>query len=281
MFDRYIGIDYSGKGTSDDRLSELAVQLAEGDGMPRRKCTYVPNAKRWTRAELAHWLVKKLGEGPRTLVGLDHAFSFPIDYFRQYPKAKGDWGNFLDDFQDSWQTDIGEATVRDKYYEQIRRMMGNEPGEHRFGFPHWRRLTEECAPGNPAQVFDFMAGPRTVAFHSHAGIPWLRRVRQESGGLNAGVHFWPFDEWTVRDDHSVVVEVYPALWRETYENETGRLNDHQRDAYQVARWMWERDHDQDDPLEGYFHPGVPEEQKPRAKTEGWIFGVTFPIDRPA
>ena len=276
MFDRYIGIDYSGKGNSEERLDGLAVRLAEDDGEPRRKCTYVPGSKRWTRAELAHWLVKQLQKRPRTLVGIDRAFSFPIDYFGQYRLVpENNWGRFLDDFQDSWRTDEGRVTVRDKYYEQIRRMMGKEPGEHRFGFPHWRRLTEECDPGDPAPVFDFMAGPRTVAFSSHAGIPWLRRVRQGSGGLDAGVHFWPFDGWTVRDDHSVVVEVYPALWKETCENETRGMNPHQRDAYRVARWMWARDHDQNDPLERYFHPSVPTEQKPRTKTEGWIFGVRF------
>ncbi|MXZ91776.1 MAG: hypothetical protein F4W95_07970 [Chloroflexi bacterium] len=277
MFDRYIGIDYSGAGTSNERSGKLAVQLAEGDGEPKRKCTYAQGAKNWTRAELAHWLARELRECPKTLVGIDHAFSFPIKYFRQhYMVPANDWEKFLDDFQNSWPTDQGRVTVREMYYKQIRRMMGQVPGEYRFGFPYWQRLTEKCATVTPAPVFDFMAGPRTVAFSSHAGLPWLRQVRQESGGPKAGVHFWPFDGWSVCGDHSVVVEVYPAIWKKTYKKETKHMNSDQRDAYMIARWMSERDHDENDPLAEYFHPRVPGKQKPRAKTEGWIFGVRFP-----
>src|ERR1700758_933845 len=37
----------------------------------------------------------------------------------------------------------------------------------------------------------------SVAKSTHAGIPWLRFIRQR---LGERVHFWPFDGWTFRSD---------------------------------------------------------------------------------
>jgi hypothetical protein len=48
-----------------------------------------------------------------------------------------------------------------------------------------------------------------VAKSTHAGIPWLRFIRQH---LGSRVHFWPFDGWDVPAGRSVIAEVYPALW---------------------------------------------------------------------
>jgi hypothetical protein len=41
-------------------------------------------------------LVDRLSEGPPTLVGIDHGFSFPIQYFEQHGLPP-DWAFFLDD----------------------------------------------------------------------------------------------------------------------------------------------------------------------------------------
>ena len=59
-----------------------------------------------------------------------------------------------------------------------------------------RRLTEERA-GGAKSVFHFNV-QGSVAKSTHAGIPWLRFIRQRLGDC---VHFWPF-----------IAEVYPALW---------------------------------------------------------------------
>jgi len=40
--------------------------------------------KYWTRRGLAEWLAAELRGGPPTLVGIDHAFSFPQPYFDKY-----------------------------------------------------------------------------------------------------------------------------------------------------------------------------------------------------
>ena len=273
MFDRYIGIDYSGAKTSTDRLAGLAVYRASGNALPERVLTYAHNATRWTRLELAHWLVKQLQKSTRTLVGIDHAFSFPLNYFQHFPQIPQDnWCAFLDDFQHHWPTDGDGVTVRAQYYEQVRCMMGIHPGEHRFGIGDWFRLTD---PTNAASVFDFMAGARSVAFSTHAGLPWLRCIRQQLREAGAQVHFWPFDGWCIPESGSVVVEVYPALWKACFSR--GDMNNHQHDAYSVARWMSETD--QQDLLEQYFHPNLDAPQCDRAGTEGWILGVMDPVVR--
>lgn len=54
--------------------------------------------KHWRRRGVAEWLVSQLlGEKP-TLVGIDHAFSFPRRYFEKYGLPL-DWHKFLDDLE--------------------------------------------------------------------------------------------------------------------------------------------------------------------------------------
>jgi hypothetical protein len=49
-------------------------------------------------------LVERLFNGPLTLVGIDHGFSFPLQYFERHGLPL-DWPSFLDDFQRHWPTD--------------------------------------------------------------------------------------------------------------------------------------------------------------------------------
>ena len=71
-----------------------------------------------------------------------------------------------------------------------------------------------------------------MAKSTHAGIPWLRYIRQH---VKDRVHFWPFDGWSVPPNRSVVAEVYPALWSRSFPTE-GRTPD-QHDAFAIAKWM--------------------------------------------
>jgi hypothetical protein len=90
--------------------------------------------KYWTRRGIAEWLVERLSEGLPTLVGIDHGFSFPLQYFEQHGLPL-DWLSFLDDFQRHWPTD------EDIYVDFVRDgSSGN--GAARSGNPRWRRLTE-------------------------------------------------------------------------------------------------------------------------------------------
>jgi hypothetical protein len=61
-----------------------------------------------------------------------------------------------------------------------------------MGDARWRRLTEERA-GTAKSVFHFDV-QGSVAKSTHAGIPWLRFIRQR---LGQRIHFLPFDGWEI------------------------------------------------------------------------------------
>jgi hypothetical protein len=69
----------------------------------------------------------------------------------------------------------------------------------------------------------------SAAKSTHAGIPWLRFIRERDGQR---VHFWPFDGWDIPAGRSVIAEVYPALWGRCFARED--RNSDQHDAYCIA-----------------------------------------------
>ena len=81
-FERYIGIDYSGAQTPASSLKGLRVYLADRSTVPQEVQPPVSPRKYWTRRGIAEWLVERLSEGPLTVVGIDHGFSFPLQYLR-------------------------------------------------------------------------------------------------------------------------------------------------------------------------------------------------------
>src|SRR6516164_1510290 len=80
-FQRYIGIDYSGAQTPDESLKGIRAYLATPDMSPIEIMPPASPRKYWTRHGLAEWLVETLSEERPTLVGIDHSFSFPLQYF--------------------------------------------------------------------------------------------------------------------------------------------------------------------------------------------------------
>jgi hypothetical protein len=255
-FTRYIGIDYSGAETPTASLKGLRIYAADRASRPVEVIPPPSARKYWTRRGVAEWLVERLAENAPTLVGIDHGFSFPIRYFETHG-LKPDWPNFLDDFQRHWPTDL------DIYVDFVRDgLVGN--GAERMGSARWRRLTEERARGAKS-VFHFDV-QGAVAKSTHAGIPWLRFIRQR---LGARVHFWPFDGWDIPAGRSAIVEVYPALWSRGF-NQEERTGD-QHDAYSIAAWL--RSADQDGSLAGFFNPTLKMAERTLAEVEGWILGV--------
>lgn len=180
-------------------------------------------------SEVAQAERRRLAEDEPTLVGIDHGFSFPLRYFETH-RLPPDWSAFLDDFQHHWPTDEDHT-----YVDFVRDgAVGN--GAVRTGNTRWRRLTEERARGAKS-VFHFDV-QGSVAKSTHAGIPWLRFIRQRLGGR---VHFWPFDGWAIPSGRSAIAEVYPALWSRSFANE-GRTGD-QHDAFSIAAWLSIADRD--------------------------------------
>ncbi|MEP7367917.1 MAG: HepT-like ribonuclease domain-containing protein [Acidobacteriota bacterium] len=255
-FERYIGIDYSGAQTPLSSLSGLRVYLSDASGPPIEVPPPPSPRKYWTRRGVAEWLLTELQDGPPTLVGIDHAFSFPTQYF-EYHGLPLNWQKFLVDFQRHWPTD------RDHLYVDFVRDGLHGDAAARSGNSRWRRATEVLTRAKSVFHFDVQG---SVAKSTHSGIPWLLYLQRN---LGVRVHFWPFDGWQIPAGRSAIAEVYPALWSNAYARED-RIPD-QHDAYSVAAWM--RSADVRGSLRHYLNPPLNEEQRQLARYEGWILGV--------
>lgn len=253
---RCIGIDYSGAQTSAASLKGLRVYAADRASSPVEVQPPPSPRKYWTRRGIAEWLVEQLRRDVPTLVGIDHGFSFPLQYFETHGLPL-DWDTFLDDLQRHWPTD------EDHTYVDFVRDGTRGNGTARSGNLRWRRLTEVRAGAKSVFHFDV---PGSVAKSTHAGLPWLRYIRQRAGDQ---VHFWPFDGWDIPTGRSVVAEVYPSLWSDCFPHE-GRTGD-QHDAYSIAAWM--RRADLDGSLAAFFDPNLTSDEREVGRIEGWILGI--------
>lgn len=256
FFHRYIGIDYSGAETPDSSLKGLRVYEGSRESLPEEVEPPPSPRKYWTRRGLAKWLAERLSGDVPTLVGIDHGFSFPLRYFEAH-RLEPDWPTFLDDFQKHWPTDAEHT------YVDFVRDGSRGDGEARSGSARWRRITEERAGAKSVFHFDV---PGSVAKSTHAGLPWLRYLRNQLGNR---VHFWPFDGWEIPEDKSAMVEVYPSLWCKSFPR-GGRTPD-QHDAYVAAAWL--RQVDTDGSLSKFLKPSMLPGEYHVARVEGWILGV--------
>ena len=256
-FHQYIGIDYSGAETPTSSLKGLRVYIADTKSSPVEVLPRLSAKKYWTRRGIAEWLVQRLGGDRPTLVGIDHGFSFPLKYFERHGLPLN-WPACLDDFHRHWPTDEDHT-----YVDFVREGKAGH-GAARMGDRRWRRVTEMRA-GGAKSVFHFDV-QGSVAKSTHAGLPWLRYIREHAKG---SVHFWPFDGWAPPAGKSVIAEVYPALWSRGFASE-GRTAD-QHDAWSVAEWM--RRAGSDEALPEYFNPQLTASDRAAATIEGWILGL--------
>lgn len=257
-FDVHVGIDYSGRQKPTSRTPALQVYAAFDAQEPRRVSCPASNEKtfkNWCRKEIAEWLIELAKKDVTFIAGIDHGFSFPIDYFERYRVRT--WPVFLDDFTEHWPTD------RDDTYVDLIRDRDEGPPD-RSGLSTDLRLTEKWT-SSAKSVFQFDV-QGSVAKSTHAGLPWLRKIRNEVGDR---VHFWPFDGWDVPAGKSVLAEVYPSILRNRYPKEDRKPD--QQDAFCVARWLTEAD--SNGILERYFSPPLTEQERQVANLEGWILGI--------
>lgn len=137
-------------------------------------------------------------------------------------------------------------------------------GAARMGDPRWRRLTDEGSRGaRSAFQFDIVG---SIARSTHAGLPWLRLIRQK---LGSRVHFWPFDGWDVPAGRSVVAEVFPVLWNRGFSTRGHTRQQH--DAFCIAAVLSRAN--QDGGLAAFLNPELSPADRKVAEIEGWILGV--------
>lgn len=256
-FDRYLGIHYSGAETPDSGLKNLRVYSATPDTSPQEVLPPPGPRKYWSRRELAHWLAQELAGDMPTIVGIDHALSFPLRYFEVHGLPP-DWMVFLEDFHRHWPTDA--------LHTYVGFILNGSCGEGpaRMGNPRWMRLTDQrCWAAR--SVFQF-EGQGKVAAATHAGLPWIMFLKRQLGGR---LHVWPFDGWGIPVGKSALVEVRPAMWRDLVP--VAAANAGQKDAFVTASWL--KGADSSGELTDLFQPALSQPERLPCGVEGWILGA--------
>jgi len=256
-FGRYIGIDYSGAATAESSLKEIRVYTAGSSAEPEEVLPLSGPRKYWSRRALAAWLHEQLTKDVPAIVGIDHAFSFPLAYFKRHGVPL-DWPYFLSEFRSNCPTDDPNIYV-DSVREGMVGCWSKVSGD-----PTWLRLTEQwTASAKSVFLFDVQGA---VAKATYAGLPWLWSLRR---GLEGKVHVWPFDGWDFFRGRSVVVEVCPSLWMKRFPRQERNIDPHA--AFSVAAWLGRAD--LDGILSQFSHPALNPDERKLAEVEGWILGV--------
>ena len=253
LFNRYVGIDYSGAKTPVSRNKGLRVFKATADTDPHQVTFPAGKKFNWTRKEIAHWCLDQLKKDGPIIIGIDHGFSFPMSYMERYQITN--WDQFLKDFQQHWPTDKDHITA-----ESLRK------GNKRTGKYTEFRLTENWT--SSAQSVFKLDGAGTVGKSTHCGIPWLRFIRRNADPASRP-HFWPFDGFDIPPKKSVIVEIFPSIFRKRYPRRHRTADEH--DAMCVAQWL--KDMDSRGMLNTYFNPPLNDGEREIAKLEGWILGI--------
>jgi hypothetical protein len=255
LFERYIGIDYSGAAKPVKPVRGLRVFVADRHAGPREQQDPESTTRNWSRSRLASWLLDRLLEDQPTIVGLDHAFSYPLEAMNE--GVSESWDQFLEWFEELWPTRT--STVRESLPANQETL-----SKHRKAL----RLTDRCAPTAMPLCSGWEANGPNVFYSTHAGIPWLRWLRKKSGN---NVHFWPFDGLEVPWGKSVIAEVYPRVFKRRFESSATFTPD-QRDAWLVCQWL--RHRDERDCLGPWFRLPLDEDERRQARIEGWMLGVS-------
>jgi len=247
-FERFIGIDYSGAKSPDDPLSGLRVFAAKRKGGVEE--VRPKSLRHWTRRQIFTWLADEIRQGPPTLIGIDHGFSFPKIYFLRHVLKS--WPEMLEHFV--LHTPSHEFSIEDlRHQQRIRTESATS-----------LRLCETWT-SSAKSVFHFDV-QGSVAKSTYAGLPWIYFLRKE---LPNALFCWPFEGWEPPAGRSVICEVYPSLYKRRYPRADRGKDAH--DAYAVVRWM--QDMQQRGVLFDYFDPPLSPDEQSIAQLEGWIFGV--------
>lgn len=261
QFAHYIGIDYSGKGLPSQRHTAIQIFEAGTEGEPVR----AQGMSSWSRQGVYRYLSERLeaqraGRLGPMIVGMDHGLSFPLSYFQADTPVKPrltSWMDFMAHFHDMWSGAMTGtvASVR----------AATLP----YADPRELRLTEKFTPAAKS-VLNLNPTLISVAFSTHAGLPWLYALRSAYPDV---LHVWPYDGLHPAPGMSVIAEAYPSLLYHRYAYPTELTKRDEKDAYAIARWLQE----QDSGGAMRLYMGLPTlNERQLAKIvplEGWILGV--------
>ncbi|MBW7456979.1 hypothetical protein ACFOLF_23475 [Paenibacillus sepulcri] len=261
MFEHYVGIDYSGKASPRHKHTSIQIFEALAGGEPQR----ARHNRSWSRQSCYAYLADSLRaqqEGKRgaMIVGMDHGLSFPLSYFRDerpHKPALPDWMAFLRHFDEHW----GEA--REKPVSAIASPTLPYPN------PTELRVTEKYT-SSAKSVLHLNPTLISVAFSTHAGLPWIYDLRREFADI---LHVWPYDGLKPPPHKSVIAEVYPSLLHNRYSYPGELAKRDERDAYAIALWLQEQD--RSGGLGHYMSLSTltPQQTAEIVPLEGWILGV--------
>jgi hypothetical protein len=269
QYSHWLGIDYSGAQHAHAALPGLRIfrgSVSENDVAEIRPTE--SGREHWSRAAVAAWLENFLltCDGP-AVVGIDHAFSFPLNYFETCGIGLS-WDEFLEDFCRHWPMDIAAVSLK----ECMASRSQSPSHKLRLGNSRWRRRAEQASRGAKS-VFHFGV-PGSVASSTFTGLPWIRALRIHPV-LSERIHFWPFDGWVPRAGKHVIAEVYPSIWNQ--QSSRGALTQDQHDARMVALSLRQADENRE--LQRWFSPAtwqsihLSAEDLHQAQIEGWILGL--------
>lgn len=261
MFEHYIGIDYSGKGSPRQKHTAIQIYESRADALPVRAAGQASWSREGTYRFLANRLEEqRAGRRGAMIVGMDHGLSFPLSYFEETTPVKPafhDWMAFMHHFDAIW------GGVKERPVSSI--AAPTLP----YGNPWELRLTEKFT-SSAKSVLNLNPTLISVAFSTHAGLPWLYELRRRYADV---LHVWPFDGLVPVGGRSVIAEAYPSLFYNRYEYPPELTKRDEKDAYAVSLWL--REQDAGGVLQRYMNlPTLTASQREAVvPLEGWILGV--------
>jgi hypothetical protein len=205
LFDRFIGVDWS--GARGPRLPGLQVAelLAGGTKPDLIPC---PDGSQWSRDAFVAWLIETSRTPQRILIGFDFAFSFPKKDRKQFFPGMPNGPSYAEDL---WRCVELYCSNTESFYA-VSFIKNTNYGRYFQGgdlFERRLRITDQrchqSGLGCPESIFR-LVGPTQVAKGSLAGMRVLNHLCQTMDNFSV----WPFDSIPSSRPVVTAVEIYPS-----------------------------------------------------------------------
>ncbi len=297
-FQRFIGIDWSGAATADDRVNLRLVESGPHLSTPRAITPPESSrAKNWTRNEVRRYLLDALHpHAPRTLVAIDAAIGYPTGA----ASAIFDASTFSD-LAATVAKGLAAHPDLPSYIDALNLRAAAHPTGVPFFYrgsdlpdrswhrPHHRphsffthhgiayyRLVETFVPES---LSPFYIGPGPmVAYHALTVLRLIHHLFEARQQSTVDVGIWPLDPHWSNAKH-LIAECYPSALPQPRTSPTSN-NPHYLDALTIADWLH---HLSTDDLNAFLHLDSTDSPAPLlevATNEGWILGIPLPRSLP-